>query len=326
MKAKSNIYYAKLMLFGEYSIIHNSMALTIPYNHFNGELSFMLRDNYTDFDFARQSNLQLYELLGYIRKLSKQNKLLSKFNVDAFASDLSKGMFFESGIPQGYGVGSSGALIAALYDKYVANEMVHEIESHPEKWDGLKKELAQLESFYHGTSSGIDPLNSILNKPLLFKENGQIQPVNIHLATKNPDFTIFLVDTGKIGKTSPLVNIYMEKTQKYNENGIQVDKLNEITNHSIQSIISGSNGNFFDNLKQLSAYQFHHFKPMIPEGFEKIWNVGLENDTFNLKLCGSGGGGFLLGFTTQFFEVRKYFKKRDVEVIPVYVKQMSANE
>jgi len=294
MKAKSNIYYAKLMLFGEYSIIHNSMALTIPYNHFNGELSFMLRDNYTDFDFARQSNLQLYELLGYIRKLSKQNKLLSKFNVDAFASDLSKGMFFESGIPQGYGVGSSGALIAALYDKYVANEMVHEIESHPEKWDGLKKELAQLESFYHGTSSGIDPLNSILNKPLLFKENGQIQPVNIHLATKNPDFTIFLVDTGKIGKTSPLVNIYMEKTQKYNENGIQVDKLNEITNHSIQSIISGSNGNFFDNLKQLSAYQFHHFKPMIPEGFEKIWNLGLENDIFHLKLCVSGGGGFLL--------------------------------
>jgi len=323
MKTRSNIYYAKLMLFGEYSIIHNSMALTIPYNHFNGELSFMLRDNYTDFDFARQSNLQLYELLGYVRKLSKQNKLLSNFNVDAFASDLSKGMFFESGIPQGYGVGSSGALIAALYDKYVSNEKVHEIESHTEKWDDLKKELAQLESFYHGTSSGIDPLNASLNKPLLFKENGQIQPVNIHLASKNPDFTIFLVDTGKVGKTSPLVNIYLEKTQKDNGNGIEIDKLNKITNHAIQSIISGSNGNFFDNLKQLSAYQFHHFKPMIPEGFERIWNVGLENDLFNLKLCGSGGGGFLLVFTTQFYNVRKYFKKRDVEVIPVYVKQMS---
>lgn len=326
MTTKTNIYYAKLMLFGEYSIIHNSMALTMPYNHFNGELSFMLKENYTDYDFARQSNLKLYDLLGYIRKLSKEKKLLSDFDIESFANDLSKGIFFESGIPQGYGVGSSGALIAALYEKYVSQKPYKTYETNPDKLLSLKKELAQLESYYHGTSSGIDPLNSLLNKPLLFKENGDIKPVNIHLAANNPDFTIFLLDTGKVGKTSPLVNIYLEKTQEKNDSSIEVEKLKKITNNAIHSIINGSNGHFFDYLKQLSAYQYHHFKPMIPEGFERIWNVGLENDLFNLKLCGSGGGGFLLGFTTQFYNVRKYFKKRDVEVIPVYVKQMSEKE
>ena len=32
-------------------------------------------------------------------------------------------MFFDSSIPQGYGVGSSGALVAALYDRYALNKI-----------------------------------------------------------------------------------------------------------------------------------------------------------------------------------------------------------
>jgi len=37
-----------------------------------------------------------------------------------------------------------------------------------------------------------------------------------------------------------------------------------------------------------------------------------------LKLCGSGGGGYLLGFTKDFDKVRKYFKEKDIELITVY--------
>ncbi len=36
---------------------------------------------------------------------------------------LKTGLYFDSSIPQGYGVGSSGALVAAIYDKYAKNKI-----------------------------------------------------------------------------------------------------------------------------------------------------------------------------------------------------------
>jgi mevalonate kinase len=32
-------------------------------------------------------------------------------------------MYFDSSIPQGYGVGSSGALVAAIYDRYAQDKI-----------------------------------------------------------------------------------------------------------------------------------------------------------------------------------------------------------
>ena len=39
---------------------------------------------------------------------------------------------------------------------------------------------------------------------------------------------------------------------------------------------------------------------MIPTDFRAIWLDGLANNLFKLKLCGAGGGGFLLGMTFDF--------------------------
>jgi len=52
MNDKREVFYAKIMLFGEYSVICDSMGLTIPYAHFKGELSFINEDKYTDLEFA----------------------------------------------------------------------------------------------------------------------------------------------------------------------------------------------------------------------------------------------------------------------------------
>ena len=35
---------------------------------------------------------------------------------------------------------------------------------------------------------------------------------------------------------------------------------------------------------------------MIPDSLKEIWNEGLKLDSFYMKLCGSGGGGFFLVF------------------------------
>ena len=40
--------------------------------------------------------------------------------------DISPKMYFDGGISQGYGVGSSGALVAAIYDQYAQENTVLE--------------------------------------------------------------------------------------------------------------------------------------------------------------------------------------------------------
>ncbi len=57
---------------------------------------------------------------------------------------------------------------------------------------------------------------------------------------------------------------------------------------------------------------------MIPEEFIHHWKEGIENNDYILKLCGSGGGGYLLGFTRKYSKVKKLLKAKGLEVIPVY--------
>ena len=45
------------------------------------------------------------------------------FDLAALKKDISLGLYFDSSIPQGYGVGSSGALVASIYDKYAIGKI-----------------------------------------------------------------------------------------------------------------------------------------------------------------------------------------------------------
>ncbi len=51
---------------------------------------------------------------------------------------------------------------------------------------------------------------------------------------------------------------------------------------------------------------------------KSIWESGLQRNDFKMKLCGSGGGGFLLGISKDFKLTRKYFKQQGLELIPVF--------
>ena len=64
---------------------------------------------------AKKSNENLKQFVTYLKDLDAG---LVSFDIDVLQKDVNAGMYFDSSIPQGYGVGSSGALVAALYDKY----------------------------------------------------------------------------------------------------------------------------------------------------------------------------------------------------------------
>lgn len=316
MKKKDGIFYGKILLFGEYSVMCDSMALTAPYTHFQGELSFVNDDKYTDQQFATESNRILHEYSLHLENLDSKGEMMAKLNFDRLRSDLNTGLYFESSIPQGFGVGSSGALVAAIYEKYKIGSPDENGDFSSEYLRWLKKAFAQMESYFHGVSSGLDPLNCYLRHPLLIKPNASIEPVGIPREfAKNGG--IFLINTGKPGKTGPLVNLFFEKCKDETFKNLVKNEMIVFNNNCINAIIRAEIKPFFDNLKLLSAFLLAHFKPMIPDSYQEHWQQGLDSGDFYLKLCGSGGGGFLLGFTENLENTRQLMSLRNVEIIPV---------
>jgi mevalonate kinase len=118
---KGPLFYSKILLFGEYGIIKDSKGLSIPYNFYNGALKI----TNVNTPFAKDSNSKLLDFYDYLKNL---NNPLVNFNLDKFYRDLKLGMYFDSSIPKGYGVGSSGALVAAVYD-YYANDKITILEN-----------------------------------------------------------------------------------------------------------------------------------------------------------------------------------------------------
>jgi len=318
MTSKTDIFYGKVLLFGEYSILFNSKGLTIPYSHFTGQLSFINDDKYTDYEFAIQSNKQLKEFLDFMFELEALGQMPCIIDFKRLATDITKGLYFESNIPQGYGIGSSGALVASIYDRYCTNRIEANESISGTDISKLRDIFSKLESLFHGKSSGIDPLNCYLQHPLLIHSREDISITGVPRSKFESEGVIFLVDTGKIGKTGPLVNHFLEQMRfKDYENVFKTDYIPWV-NQCISDLLSGNMRSFFESLIKVSTFQLKHFTNMIPENFMPAWQWGLDSGIFQLKLCGSGGGGFLLGFTTDYQAAKKYFSGLKHDVIPVY--------
>lgn len=301
---RQDSFYAKILLFGEYAILCNSMGLSVPYSHFSGELSFIGDDKYTDLNFAQTSNRVLMRYKDFLIEQKNRGELLLAFDISRFANEINNGLYFESSIPQGYGLGSSGALVAALYHRFVLQEE-RDYDSLSSREIGLlKRDLSLLESWFHGKSSGIDPLNCYLKQPLLIRNLHDILPVDLpQYGICTPKGAVFLLDTGGSGRTQPLVKQFLElcdDSTYYNKIQSEFIPLN---NQCINALLENNMGLFFSTLKKLTHFTLLYFRSMIPEAFVDVWKKGLKTDDFYLKLCGSGGGG-------SCWDLLKIFKKR----------------
>lgn len=195
---RNPLFYAKILLFGEYGIIEDSKGLTIPYNSYKGSLKF------SDSAKGEISNQSIQKFSIYLEEIFP-----NEFDFELMKSDIEQGMYFDSTIPQGYGVGSSGALVAAIYERYVLNKIEIEQEISKEIITELKVVFSKMESFFHGTSSGIDPLICYLNLPLLINSKTDISTVGIP-EQKEGKGAVFLVNSGSPGETAPMVQIFLK--------------------------------------------------------------------------------------------------------------------
>ncbi|WP_455169417.1 mevalonate kinase family protein [Aegicerativicinus sediminis] len=305
---KGPLFYSKILLFGEYGIIKDSKGLSIPYNFFNGALKV---DEQPD-ERAQRSNQNLRSFLEYLKTIDEN---LVRFDFVRLEKDIDAGMYFDSSIPQGYGVGSSGALVAAIYDHY-AQEKITVLENLTrEKLLILKRIFSNMESFFHGKSSGLDPLNSYLSIPILINSKDDIEATGIPSQKSNGKGAVFLIDSGVVGETAPMVSIFMENMKQEGFRNMLKDQFIKHTDACVEDFLKGDIKSLFSNTKQLSKVVLSHFKPMIPKPFHDLWKKGLETNDYYLKLCGSGGGGYILGFAEDFEKAKTALKDYRLEVV-----------
>lgn len=308
---KGPLFYSKILLFGEYGIIKDSKGLSIPYNFFKGAL----KADSNPSELAKKSNESLKAYTVYLRNLEADEQGLVSFDLTALEMDVEQGMYFDSSIPQGYGIGSSGALVAAIYDKYATDKITVLENLTREKLLKLKEIFGKMESFFHGKSSGLDPLNSYLSLPILINSKDNIESTSIPSQNKEGKGAVFLLDSGMTGETAPMVQIFMEKMKQEGFRSMIKDQFIKHTDACVEDFLNGNVKSLFGNLKQLSHVVFDNFKPMIPSQFHKLWQQGIETNDYYLKLCGSGGGGYILGFTQDFEKAKKALKGHNLEVV-----------
>jgi len=256
-------FNSKLLLFGEYTIIDNGNALAIPFPNFYGKWA-----NSTE-----KSNL--IPFFNYL-------KTLNAYNGSKIEKAIERNLIFDSNIPQGYGLGSSGALSAAAHKTFYIGDILSKSK--------VRTQLAEIESFFHGSSSGLDPLTSYYNKPVL------VHTSSIHLLSKldlNHDF--FLLNSKIERDSKPLIIWYRTQKEINIEFKDALQQLNHKNKVAIDSLLCSNNAGVKSAFKSISQIQFEHFKKMIPNRIASIWAEGLKSDKYYLKLAGAGGGGFFLG-------------------------------
>src|SRR5690606_12136758 len=128
-----------------------------------------------------------------------------EIDVKRLEADIAQGGGFISNIPQGKGLGSSGALVAGLLASY-----------GPQKeWSlgEVRTRLAGLEACYHGQSSGVDPLVSWVNEPLLLKHDREPEVIKMPVNTWKELDRWFFIDSGVARYSAPLIAVFKKKIE-----------------------------------------------------------------------------------------------------------------
>ena len=172
-----------------------------------------------------------------------------------------------------------------------------------------------MESHFHGKSSGLDPLICYLNLPVVIKSKEDLDTVGLPLETSDSKGAIFLLNTQSPGETQPMVQIFMEKMKEQGFRNMMKSELRKYNDACIKSFLKGDFNPLFGNLKHLSALLLQNFSPMIPPAFREVWITGIETGDYYLKLCGSGGGGYILGFTRDYEKAQKQLSSYELELV-----------
>ncbi len=278
MKSYSTSFPAKLLLFGEHTVLFGSEAIAFPIGNYTARLSYNSP--------IRELQPILLEFVDFLKK----QKNLQILDFEALESEFQKGLGFESSIPIGYGLGSSGALCAAIYDSFVHNKN-HTIEE-------VRELLSIMESFFHGKSSGLDPLVCYYQCPVLIGKEG-LNVLNHIALSQIEDSRMFILDSNIKREASAQITLFKERMldKLFSSNIIQ--HYIPLVETAIQATLTDDKNSLKRAFIEISLFQLQHFQFLIPATIQSIWKKGIDSGDYYLKIGGAGGGGIFLGIASD---------------------------
>ena len=286
-------YHSKIILFGEYSMIFDATALMVPLKRFSAQW----RNASHLSPEAAASNASLQRFADYLSTLDEAKDCIDLMR---FNHELQYNLYLDSNVPSGYGLGSSGVLVAAVYDRFALHKSDDLLQ--------MKSLFGKMESFFHGSSSGIDPLQCYLGQPFRITAQGVTLLPEDFIPT---DIHVFLADTGTKSNTKPLVQYFKKKRDDASYlRGFQTAYVPCVT-ACIDHLVAGKKEAFFGSLSQLTDGQLKFLRPMITDNSIDLF---LERPDFNIgfKISGSGGGGYVLGFTDDINKTKTFMEGYDL--------------
>jgi mevalonate kinase len=264
---KLDSFPSKILLFGEYLVLKGGQAISIPYKKFSLQKTFVEKSN-------KAYLIKFFEFIS-------SNEIFKNRISEQLKVDIENGLHFESNIPVGYGLGSSGAIVALIYDHYILEKKNEFLE--------VKFELGQLENFFHNNSSGVDPLTSYIQMPIhISSDESSILCHEISLAS------FYLHDSGIKRNAKVAIDhfVNLSRAELFQN---ELMKLSILNNSIIQNIIDQKS--ILSQMQQFSKIQLELFSDFIPEPTKKLWEYGIHSETYWMKLCGAGMGGMFLVYS-----------------------------
>jgi len=272
-------YPSKLLLFGEHTVLLGSSSLAIPLHTMS--MSWRLKK-------GDQHPTWLIDYMNDLR--ARCRHILDIERLDEWLSTQT----ISTTIPVGYGLGSSGALTAALYD-------VGAIK--PQKaLETLIRDLGQMEAYYHGESSGMDPLISYTEQGI-FNHHGSLVPLRLEDVKISP--SLQLLDSKRSRKGRDMIAMFLDY-QKTNPKPIS--HLKDLNDRAIDQLLVDDEG-FLDTIAELSKLQLGSLSFLIPTDIQRVWSAGMATGKYYMKICGAGGGGF--------FQVWSLDKPHEIDAYPL---------
>jgi mevalonate kinase len=270
----SKWYPGKLLLFGEHVLLLGSPAVSVPVPAY--------RACWVLGGLSEDTSLRAFADSDYVRRVAGMD-------IPRLEAEIRSGLYLHSGVPRGYGLGSSGVLCAALYDRFVDETAKVDAGSD------LRAILGGMEGYFHGSSSGLDPLTSYLNAPLLVR--GQSMEVELLRTDSWVDGpVIFLVDSGLPRQTDKMVGWFKHQLLDPEFEGALKMRYLPLHEALVDAWLCRDLPAFWEHMGRYAALQYRLLSGIIPESVSAWWLRSLDQEDYFLKVCGAGGGGYVLGF------------------------------
>ncbi len=266
-------YPSKILLSGEYTILLGSDTLAVPYSYYSGGWRAGIRSDYP------------FDLDKWIEHLSSLKDENIRLDINRMHLDYERDIRFVSNIPQGGGLGSSGAITAAFYDRYV-----YDNKSPEENLEDVRGILSHMEAYFHGESSGVDPVVSLTGKSYSVL-NGVSKLGDLRIPQS---ISLHLILTSTERQTAPLIRFFMDSLEKPKFHKRVHEEQIPAVHDFVSAWLSDQVSDVESAFRRISEIEWDLYKPMITKGIRSLWKDSLTSDKYSIKLCGAGGGGAYL--------------------------------